>query len=527
MGLTTVVDLALGGVAVIACATLAARRWAVPTAIVLVLAGVTYALLPGPNVHLDPHIILVLVLPPLLYSAALNSSLIAIRASIRPVISLSVLLVLATAFAVGAAVSAVLPGLPFAAAIALGAAVSPPDPVAALSVGRRARLPAQLITLIEGEGLLNDATALTTYQVAVAAAVGGSFSWAHAGLRFGVAAVGGTAVGIAVAWLVHLPRTKFDDPLVENALSLSTPFAAYLAAEAAHTSGVLAVVVAGLWFGHRAPGVVSGATRLQTRAVWRLTDFLLEGFVFLLIGQQLPDVLRSLRAYPVSQIVGAAVLCVGVVLVIRPLWLIVTSHLPGRMLGRGAPLSLREVVALSFAGTRGVISLATIFALPLVTDGGAPFPDRELLIFCTYCVVLVTLVGQGLAFGPLLRRLGVQEDPYAQRRERSEARVAAARAAVRFVDELPEEDRPSPEVMDRLRRVAQERYRRATAHLERAQNEDPEADDPIAETGYLRRLMIEAQRDELLRWRDAGRLPDRSLRALERELDHEEGMLPN
>jgi CPA1 family monovalent cation:H+ antiporter len=525
VSLNAAVGLVLGGVILIVAAGLLSRRYGAPSAALLVVAGLIYGLLPGPNVHLDPHIILVLVLPPLLYSAALNSSLIAIRASMRPVISLSVLLVLATAFAVGAATSALLPELPLAAAVAMGAAAAPPDPVAALSVGRRARLPVRLITLIEGEGLLNDGTALTTYQVAVATAVGSTFAWAPAGSRFFIAAVGGTAIGLGVAWLVHLPRRVLDDPLSENAISLMTPFAAYLAAEAAHTSGVLAVVVAGLWFGHRAPVVVSGATRLQVRAVWRLTDFLLEGLVFLLIGQQLPDVVRGLRIYPTHDVVAAALVSVLIVLTIRPVWLLVTSHLPGR-LGLGTSLSVPEVAAMSFAGTRGVISLATIFALPLRTHAGDPFPDRDLLIFCVYCVVLVTLVGQGLAFGPLLRRLGLQEDPYTQRRERSEARVAAAEAAVRFLDDLPDDERPSDDVMKRLRRVADDRYRRAKAHLARAQSEDPDTDDPIAEAGHLRRLMIEAQRDELVRWRDAGRLPDRGLRALERELDHEEGMLP-
>ena len=525
MSLNAAVGLALAGLVLIVAANLLSHRIGAPASALLVIAGLLYGLLPGPNVHLDPHIILVLVLPPLLYSAALNSSLIAIRASIRPVISLSVLLVIATALAVGGAVSAILPELPLAAAVALGAAAAPPDPVAALSVGRRARLPVRLITLIEGEGLLNDATALTTYQVAVATAIGNKLAWAPVGSRFFFAAVGGTAIGLAVAWLLHLPRRALDDPLLENAISLMTPFAAYLAAEGAHTSGVLAVVVAGLWMGHRAPVVVSGATRLQTRAVWRLTDFLLEGFVFLLIGQQLPDVIRGLKVYSAHQVIWASLASVLIVLAIRPLWLLVTSHLPGRF-GLGTALSIPEVAAMSFAGTRGVISLATIFALPLTTRAGVPFPDRDLLIFCVYCVVLVTLVGQGLAFGPLLRILGLQEDPYTQRRERSEARVAAAEAAIRFLDDLPDDQRPSDDVLRRLRRVADDRCRRAKAHLARAQSDDPETDDPIAEAGHLRRLMIEAQRDELVRWRDAGRLPDRGLRALERELDHEEGMLP-
>ena len=237
---------------------------------------------------------------------------------------------------------------------------------------------------------------------------------------------------------------------------------------------------AGLWMGHRAPVVVSGATRLQTRAVWRLTDFLLEGFVFLLIGQQLPDVVRGLKVYSAHQVIGASVASVLIVLAIRPIWLLVTSHLPAGF-GLGTTLSVPEVAAMSFAGTRGVISLATIFALPLTTHAGLPFPDRDLLIFCVYCVVLVTLVGQGLDVRAAAARARAAGRPAHPAPGTLRGLGGRRRAAVRFLDDLPDEERPSDGRDARLRLVADERYRRAKAHLARAQSDDPETDDPIAE----------------------------------------------
>lgn len=393
----TVTVVLIGLAAVMAVHVLAERSGA-PAAVLLVAAGLVYSVLPGPNLRLDPGVVLLLVIPPLLYAAALGSSLVALRGSARAIGGLSVGLVLATALAVGALVSAVVPGLPLAAGVALGAAVAPPDPVAALAIGRRAGLPPRLITLVEGEGLLNDATALTTLGVAVAAA-GGTFSLGHAVVQFALAAGGGLAVGLAVAFAVGLVRKLVDDALVETTLSLVTPFAAYVAADEIHASGVLAVVVAALWLGHRTSAIQSGRTRLQGRAVWRLVEFLLEGYVFLLIGQQLPAVIRGLDGYSSGTIAAASTVTVGVVLVLRPLWIFAAARLPSRLHARlggdpdtGPELTAREVMALSWAGTRGVITLAAVFSLPL------GFPGRDLILLCAYVLVLVTVLGQGLTF---------------------------------------------------------------------------------------------------------------------------------
>ncbi len=508
-----------------------------PAAALLTVIGIVYAELPGPNVELEPDLILTFVIPPLLYSAALESSLIDIRRNMRTVISLSVLLVFATALLVGLGFSLWVTGATLAAGIALGAAIAPPDPVAALAVGRKAGLPGNLITLIQGEGLLNDATALTILTVAVAAMDGDGFSFPGATGQFLMSATGGVVAGVLVARIVRWLRLLRSDPLSANAISLSTPFAAYLLAESVHVSGVLAVVVAGLIIGYDNPRYATGASRLQTGAVWRLVDFLLEGMVFLLIGQQLPTVVERLAEYPPSTIAIALGVSVGVVLLLRPLWLVLTQSLPrslhlrlggeeksGRIFEKA--LNGREVVALSWAGTRGVISLAAIFTLK------ENVPNRELLHFCAFVVVLVTLLLQGLTFGPLVRRLGLRANQTDLARERNEARSASVRAALDRLDEInhQQHDHVEDRAIETMRRQLEtrlERYRRRLDLLDKADSDKVPASPQYEAALMVRRQVIEAQREELLRWRDAGNLNDEGLRVLERELDHEERLLPD
>ena len=524
------VGLVLGGLLVVMLAHVAARRTGIPASVLLVLVGLLYGFLPGPNLHLDPEVVLVVVIPPLLYAAANQSSLVAIRGSARTVLGLSVGLVLATALAVGGAFALVV-AVPLSVGIALGAAVAPPDPVAALSIGRRAGVPPRLLTLIEGEGLLNDATALTLLQVAVVATVEGSFSIPQGVGRFLLVAAGGMAAGVAVAAVVGFVRRRVRDALVDSALSLGTPFAAYLAAESLHVSGVLAVVVAGLWLSHRNPALQTSSARLQSGAVWRLVEFLLEGYVFLLIGQQLPQVLAGMDAYPVGTIVAAGLVTVGAVLLVRPLWLVLTARLPARLHARlggdpdqgNPPLTWRDLLTLSWAGTRGVITLAAVFALP--TD----FPERDLVLFCAYLVVLVTLLGQGMTFAPLVRRLKLEGTEVAQALVRNQARAAAVQAGLERLAALREADPALAEVIQPLERSAEARRRRyldRAALLSNAEGDALPVDDAYRAAVRARREMIGAERDELLAWRDAGRLPDADLRILERELDHEESVLP-
>ncbi|WP_433373951.1 Na+/H+ antiporter [Actinoplanes sp. CA-142083] len=521
----------LAAAAIIVATRWVSRRTGLPAAALLTIIGIVYAVLPGPNIELNPEIILTFVIPPLLYNAALDSSLLDIRHNLRTVISLSVLLVLATALLVGVGFDLWVTGATLAAGVALGAAIAPPDPVAALAVGRRAGLPGNMITLIQGEGLLNDATALTILSVAVASVDGEGFSFPTAVGQFVLSAAGGVVAGLVVAYFVRFLRHLRDDPISANTISLVTPFAAYLLGESVHVSGVLAVVVAGLIIGHDAPRYSSGASRLQTSAVWRLIDFVLEGFVFLLIGQQLPAVIDRLHEYSTATIWTAVAVSVDVVLLLRPLWLVLTQLLPRRMHSRlggsldqgheDKALTRKEVVALSWAGTRGVITLAAIFTLkPNV-------PDRDLMQFCAFIVVLVTLLGQGLTFAPLVRWLGLKANKADLARERNEARSAAVQAALDRLDEIQQEkhDHIEDRAIETMRKqltVRLERYRKRLDLIEKADSDEVPVSPQYEAALAVRREVIEAQREELLRWRDSGMLTDEGLRVLERELDHEE-----
>ncbi|OBE99020.1 Na+/H+ antiporter [Mycobacterium sp. 852002-10029_SCH5224772] len=552
MGAQTAVTLLLGAIAVIVLVNWISERTGLPSATLLVLVGIGYALVPGPNISLEPDVVMTCILPPLLFNAALESSLVGIRRNLRTVISLSVVLVLLTAASVGVAFGLLVSGATLAVGMVLGAAVAPTDPVAALAVARKEGLPLNIVTLIEGEGLLNDATALTTLSVAITVARGAAFSVPSAIREFALAAVGGLVVGVVFAYCRRLLRRWRQDVLTANAISLATPFVTYLVAEQLSASGVLAVVVCGLIVGHDSPRLESGASRLQTRAVWRLVNFLLEGLVFLLIGHQLPAILDDLGGYQLSTIVVAVSVTVAAVLVVRPLWLLLTQSLPrplrtrlgdvsgsdgtddakaGRRRDRDSErLSGREVFVLSWAGTRGVVSLAAIFAVPFVTDSHAPFPDRDLLLFCTLVVVLVTLIGQGITFGPLVRALGLRADATDELRLRNRARAAAVQAALDRLDSLDQQDGADvdPRVIDNVRQQLSARLERYQHRLDLLSD----AEETPTSPGYyeaavgIRRAAIDAQRDELVRWRDAGMLPDQSLRAIERELDHEESTLP-
>jgi len=526
----------LAAVAVIVALQFLADRTGLPAAALLTVAGLVYGVLPGPNVTLHPHVILTFVIPPLIYSAALNSSLLAIRENLRVVISLSIGLVLATAVMVGIGVDLLVPGMGLGAGIALGAALAPTDPVAALAVGGRVGLPPKLITIIEGEGLLNDATALTILTVAVTAVTSGDFAIGDAVAHFLLVAAGGLLCGGAVAVAIRLLRSAVRDPLLVNAISLATPFAAYLVGEELRVSGVLAVAVAGLMIGHDTPRFTSGASRLQASAVWHLADFLIQGFVFLLVGDQIAPVVRGLKAYPAGTILAAVAVSLGVVLLLRPLWLALTQSLPrrvrrrrGRSVRDDQYLSGREIGVLSWAGTRGVISLAAIFTLPLTVAGGDPFPGRDLLLFCTYVVVVVTLVGQGLTFAPVARALGVHGDPADAALVRTQARAASVQAGLSCLDQIAEDDAVPGPALAALRASLDgkaRRYRQVLGRLETGEDITPAAAPDYEAALRARRAVIDAQREELLRWRDAGHLPDASLRILERELDHEERTLP-
>jgi Na+/H+ antiporter len=502
-----------------------ARRLRFPAPILLVLVGLAVAFVPGvPDYTLDPELVLLLILPPLLYSAALESSFVGFRANLRPIGFLSVGLVLATTIAVGFAVHAVVPGVPLAAAFALGAIVAPPDAVAAAAIGRELGLPRRVLTILGGESLVNDATALTAYRVALGAATGGGMSLLGGVGMFAVAALGGVAVGLALAPLLHRLRVRITEPVLENTLSLVTPFVAYFAAEEVGASGVLAVVVVGLYLSHH-QGATSYAARLQSAAVWRMIDFLLESVVFALIGLQLPAVLTGLGGRNPITLAGYAALVLGVVVVVRVVWVFPFTYVPRWVSRRirdrdpSPPWKLPAVIA--WAGMRGVVSLAAAFAL------GADFPARDLILFLTFVVVLGTLVVQGFTLPWVIRRLGVGGgEDFADHLAEASAQHRAAAAAMDRLDQLVEEADPAPppEVVDRLRSMTEHRRNGAWERLGGTSGADA-GETPSAAFRRLRQQMLAAERAAFLDLRDEGHLDDEVLRQVMYELDLEEAML--
>lgn len=507
--------------------TALARRFGAAPPLVLVVAGLAASFVPGmPGYEIDPELVLLLVLPPLLYSAALGSSYLRFRDNLRPIGLLSVGLVLFTTAAVGLTAWWLVPGLPLAAALVLGAVVAPPDAVAATAVGRRLGLPRRVMTILGGESLVNDATALTAFRVAVAAAVGTGYSiWAGLGM-FALAAVGGAAIGWAVGWLVHRVRRALRDGVLESAVGLIVPFGAFLVAEEAHTSGVIAVVVAGLYLGHRAPQGGS-ASRLQEQAVWKAADTLLESLVFALIGLQLRTVVEGVDAGLAPLLLVGMVLTL-VAVVARIVWVFPGTYLP-RMLSRrlrdrdpSPPWQVPAVI--SWAGMRGVVSLAAAFAVPLTTDSGAPFPGRDEIILLAFVVTVGTLLLHGLTLPAVIRALGVRgQESFADALAEAEAQTAAARAAAARLDELDDGDPLHEHAVAKLRHMAEHRSNAAWERLEPDGQEQSRA--PSVAFRRLRREMLAAEREVFVRYRDERRIDDEVFRRVQRELDLEESML--
>jgi CPA1 family monovalent cation:H+ antiporter len=520
------VELVLGLMVAVAALGIVARRLAIPYPIALVFGGLVIGLAIGlipshPNIALAPELVFLLFLPPLLYIASFFTSARDFRAQARPILRLAVGLVLATMLGVAAIVHALLPELGWPLAFALGAIVSPPDAVAATSILRQLRVPRDIITVLEGESLINDATGLVAYRIAVGAAVTGAFSLVQTGLQFVFVSVAGVIIGLAAGWLVGRLRKKLRDPPVEITISLLTPFAAYLPAEALGASGVLSTVVCGLYLGREAPRIMEADTRLQGRAVWETLVFLLNGLVFILIGLQLPRIIAQLQARPLMEVVTLAVVVSLTVVGIRFAWVFVTD-LPRLIRDRDA---WRQDVALSWAGMRGVVSLAAALALPLTTASGELLPDRDLIIFLTVCVILVTLVGQGLSLPWILRLVNLHADA-AEAHEETYAREVATQAARQRIDALAEEWPSHLPLIDTLRTVFQHRASHIPEHEDGPDGHSldvtSEAEQELIEHRAIRHAVIEAERDAILDLRDTGQISDDVLRRVERELDLEE-----
>ncbi|MBK3644199.1 Na+/H+ antiporter [Streptomyces sp. NPDC001260] len=505
----------------------AARRTPVPAPLVLVAVGLVVSGIPGmPDYTLDPEIVLPLVLPPLLHKEGVESSYLDLRASMRPVALLSVGYVLFATFVVGWAAYVIVPGLPLPAALALGAVVAPTDAVAAAAVARRVGLPSRITTILQGESLLNDATAITAYRVAVAAAVGEGASWIGGIGEFLLAAVGGVAVGLVLMLPIHWLRTHVKEALLQNTMSLLIPFVAYAVAEQVHASGVLAVVVVALYIGHRA-WEVDFATRLQEEAVWKVVAFVLESAVFALIGLQLPVVLRGLGEYKGVDAAWYAVALFLVVVVARFVWVYPGTFVPrmlsARIREREDNPTWRGPIVTSWAAMRGVVSLAIAFSIPLTVHGGEPFPQRNLILFLTFTTVIGTLVVQGLTLAPVIRLLNFPgRDAQAETLAEANAQAQASRVAEQRLDELLTDERNTlpPPLADRLRQSLE---RRRNAVWERLGQTNPITGESVDDTyRRLSREMIGAERAMFVRLRDGRYIDDEMLRTLLRRLDLEE-----
>jgi len=512
-------------VVVVALAPLA-RALRVPHPILLVLVGLLLTLIPVvPDVRLDPDLAFLLFVPPLLYIAAAETSIRDVRALRRPILSLAVGLVLATTAAVAVLAHALLPDLGWPAAFALGAIVSPPDAVAAAAIFRGLGVPRRLVTLLESESLFNDATALVAYRAAVAAMATAMFSPTEAVLRFPLVAAGGVLIGLVVGWIAARLRSHVQDPPVEITLSLLTPFAAYLPAELLGVSGVLATVTAGLCVGSRLPYIMQSETRLRSRAVWDMVVFVLNGLVFILIGLQLSAILPALAERSLPSLVGLGLLLSLAVILVRFAWVFLDVYLPrwlspSRHENDSAP-GWREAFVVGWAGMRGVVSLATVLALPLET------PHRDVLIFLTFGVILATLVGQGLSLPWLICTLGVGEEAGTGSQQERRARAAAVEAALTRIDQLADEWPTHRPLIDTLRA----QYTHQASHLgetlpagaDGAQRvDDGAAEQEAIEHRRIRRAVIDAERAAVLGLRERGEIDDESWRRVERDLDLEE-----
>ena len=504
-----------------------ARLLDVPYPIVLVIGGAVVGFIPGmPSIRLDPDVVLVVFLPPLLYGAAFFANLGDIRRSLRVVTLNSVGLVLVTMVLVAFVAHALVSGMTWAAAFTLGAIVSPTDPLAGSTIMRRLDFPRRIISAIEGEGLFNDATALVAYKVAVAAVVSGTFSLADAGLKFIAGAAGGIAIGLAVGWVIAGLRARTADTQTSITISLFSGYAAFIPADALGVSGVLAAVTTGIYMGIRGPSILPARTRLQGFFVWEMLDYLLNASLFVLVGLQLRGVIDRIDGHSAWTFAGWAAVVVAVVILTRIAWgftitvLIRSIDRRESQVTRRVGWRLRLVAA--WSGMRGAVSLAAALAIPLRTDSGAPFPDRDLIIFLTFAVIFGTLVVQGLSMPTLIHRLGITRDG-SEDGEEVRARLVATKAALSQLDELAEAEWTRDDTIERMRAAYNYRKRRFAAQAGKI--EDDGYEDRSLAYQQIVQIVLTAQREALVHLRNEGGISNETMNRVIRDLDLEESRL--
>lgn len=526
--MTGIAEIFVGLLLAVAVLALVARKLTIPYPILFVIGGLLLGLIPKlPKVRLDPELVFLFFLPPLLFPAALFTSWRDFRVNLRPISLLAIGLVLFTTGAV-AWLAHYFMGLPMSAGFVLGAIVSPPDAIAATAIADRLKIPRRIVTILEGESLVNDATALVAYRFAVVAVVSGSFSLATAGGQFLIVGIGGILLGMVVGWLAEQFHKRVDDAPIEITVSLLTPFVAYLAAERLGVSGVLAVVTAGLYLGWRLPELLTFKTRLRGGPVWEMVEFLLNGFVFILIGLQLPEVLSALAddAFPISQLVWYALLISLAVILIRILWVFPATYLPRlvfKKLCKHDPYpQWQHVMVVAWTGMRGVVSLAAALALPETMSNGSPFPGRDLILFLTFIVILVTLVLQGLSLPPLIRWLGVEDDGSMEKEER-EARLKANQAALARLNESGEDEPAKADARARLRVEYED-------HIRQVEGAEPDsAGTPLrlfsSEYERLSHEALHIERRTIVTLRNQNVISDEVLRRVQQDIDLAEARL--
>lgn len=510
-----------------------ARRLTVPYPSLLVIGGLALAFIPGlPRIDRDPEVLFFVFVPPLLYWTAVTTSLRELRDLFGPVARLSTVLVLLTMVAVAVVIHALSPEFSWGSAFLLGAIVAPPDPVAASAVIRPLGISREVTTVLEGEGLFNDATALVAYRVALTAVLIGTFSPTHAAINLVAAGAGGIGIGLAAGWLIVMARRRIGQfPIVENTLSLLSPFIAYVPADAVGASGVLAVVALGLYLGRQGSEIMSPATRIQGEAMWTVLTFMLESVIFILIGLELPRVVNALSTHSLTTLLGYAVLTTVVCIVVRFVWVAVAVTLLRRSRRRrhkevSPPWNEGALVA--WAGMRGADSLVIALALPLVTNTGKPFPGRDLIVFITFGVIFATLVVQGLTLVPAIKLLRLPSDPF-DRTEEAIARAAEAKAALRRLDQIAVAGKVSPHIISILRNRYAARLERWSARRAGSGADPTETqtaveerwDTHAAEYAHVHEELLGAERDSLTELRKNERVSDYVLRRLQRELDLE------
>lgn len=489
-----------------------ARRLPIPTPILQVLAGALIALTPGIHLpELEPELVFFVFLPPILWSSAFFTSFREFRANIRPIGFLAVGLVVATTAIVAIVARALMPGMPWPIAVALGAIVSPPDAVAAAAIVSRLPVPRRVIVILEGESLVNDASALVLYRTAVAAAVTGAFSWGESIVRFFVDAGIGVLVGLLVGWLLVQAMRRSRDPLAEVLLSLTGPYVAWVAAETLHVSAVLACVAGGLYLRQHLPTIVSPMSRVQARAVWDLFIFLLNAMIFLLLGAEFGMLVQEVPAGTLGRLAATGAIIGAVAIVVRLMWVPVGTWLPRAMSGdvrrRDPYPEWRPVALVAWTSMRGIVSLAAALALPRLLADGSPFPFRTEIILITLCVIVMTLVIQGLTLEPMIRAFAFTAD-HAHEKEERMARLEALRRASETLADLSRKPGVDRRDVEWLRAELRERLREAELP-----SGSPEG------RRQLRLALIESERRMLVRLRNESAISDEVLRGLERELD--------